>query len=361
VSHDVPRCPECGVPMHISQEHSWLSDGSIVQTRLPESRIAFLESDNWDPIFRSISELIGIPIEPMVIDTCRRTTLGYMRQLVTDEIREMLLQGQLPLEQVFQTTFELVRVSGTADPSFVDARLEQKGDDFLIIRYRNPFSVPLMVGILAGTVESYTGAKVGVSYKRLPPDSIEVKVFEAEHPRELKGRLQLQRYRATEGGIQLDRCRSCGVPLALSNYKWNIGAGVINCSKTGRRMSIAASPAMIDAIFSELAKELTEEVPELAVESQRRFVRNGPYLVSNITDEDDMRRGLALRGLGELTHFKMSRKGVRVTLDHSTMHLWIVGLTQGLYELATGEESEVEWELSENASLEVNVVPFSGT
>jgi hypothetical protein len=357
VTYNVPSCPECGVPTHISREHTWLSDGSIVQTRFRESRIAFLESENWDPIFCSISELIGIRIEPMVIDTCRRTTLGYMRQLVTDEIREMLLQGQLPMEQVFQTTFELVRVSGTADPSFVDARLEQKGDDYLIIRYRNPFSVPLMVGILAGTVESYTGAEVGVVYKRLPPDSIEVKVFEAEHPKELKGRLPLRRYHAVEGGIGLERCPSCGVPQALSKYEWDVSAGIITSTTTGRRMSTAVAPAMIDTIFSELERELTEEVPELAVESQRRFVRNGPYTASNIRNEDDMRRELAVRGLGELKNFKMGKDGVQLTLDQATMHLWIVGLTQGLYELATGRESEVEWGLSEDARLEVNVIP----
>jgi hypothetical protein len=35
--------------------------------------------------------------------------------------------------------------------------------------------------------------------------------------------------------------------------------------------------------------------------------------------------------------------------------LWIAGLTQGLYELALGKESQVEWELSEDARLEVNV------
>jgi hypothetical protein len=361
VTSDVPRCPECNVPMYISQEYTWLSDGSIVQTRRPEARIGFLESENWDPIWSSVSELIGVPIEPMVIDTCRRAILGFMRQIVTDEIRQMLRQGQLPLEQVIQTTFELVRVAGTADPSFVDARFEQKAGDYVIIRYRNPFSVPLMVGVLAGTVESYTDLKAGVTYKRLPPDSIEVKVFEAEHPEELKGRLPLQRYHAVEGGVQLDRCPGCGVPSAISNYKWDIPAGVITSSTTGRRMSTAVGPAVIDTIFSELERELTEEVPKVAVESQRRFVRSGPYIASKITNEDSMRQELALRGLGELKNLKMDSKGVQLTVQQATMHLWIAGLIQGLYELASGKESEVEWELSEDARLEVNVTQSSDT
>ncbi len=359
MTSDVPRCPECGVPKYVSQEHTWLSDGSMVQTRLRETRIAFLESENWDPIWLSISRLIGVPIERIVIDASRRAILGYMRQFVTDEMREMLRQGQFPLDAVFETTFELVRVAGTADPSFVDARFEQTADDFIVIRYRNPFSVPLMAGVLAGTVESYTGRKAGVVYKKVPPDSIEVKVFEAEHPEELKGRLQFESYHPVEGSIHLEKCAGCGAPSALSKYKWDIDAGVITSSTTGRRMSLAVGPPMIDAIFSELENELGEDVPLIAVESQRRFVRNGPYMVSEITNEDDMRRELAVRGLGELKYLKMGKKGVQMTLEHATMHLWVAGLTQGLYELVFGEESEVEWELSEDARLEVNVTPSS--
>ena len=116
---------------------------------------------------------------------------------------------------------------------------------------------------------------------------------------------------------------------------------------------------MIDAIFSDLENELGEDIPRMAVESQRRFVRNGPYMVSEITNEDDMRRELAVRGLGELKYLKTGKKGVQMTLEHATMHLWVAGLTQGLYELVFGEESEVEWELSEDARLEVNVTPSS--
>lgn len=138
---DVPRCEECGVPEYISKEHTWLCDGSIVQTRSPETRMAFIESQNWDPIWVSMSEMIGVPIEHIISDVSRRATLGYLLPLVTKEVRDLLREGRFPLEQVFETTFMQVRVSGIADPSLVDVRFEGGPDDFVICRYktRSPF------------------------------------------------------------------------------------------------------------------------------------------------------------------------------------------------------------------------------
>jgi hypothetical protein len=40
------------------------------------------------------------------------------------------------------------------------------------------------------------------------------------------------------------------------------------------------------------------------------------------------------------------------------MHLMVVGLGQGLFEVVFGKESRVEWELSEDGTLEVQVTPW---
>lgn len=179
---DIPRCEECGVPEYVSKKHTWLDDGSIVQTRFPGTRLAFIEGENWDPIWVSLSEMIGVPIEHIVIDVSRRATHGYLLPLVTREVRDLLREGRFPLEQVFETTFMQVRVSGIGDPSLVDVRFEGGPDDFIICRYKNPYSIPLLVGVLAGTVEAYTGLKAGFAYEKVSPDTVDIKVFAAGHP-----------------------------------------------------------------------------------------------------------------------------------------------------------------------------------
>jgi len=51
----------------------------------------------------------------------------------------------------------------------------------------------------------------------------------------------------------------------------------------------------------------------------------------------------------------MGRQGVRMRVHHATLHLMIVGITQGLYELAYGKESKVEWEMSPDDTLDIEV------
>lgn len=87
-------------------------------------------------------------------------------------------------------------------------------------------------------------------------------------------------------------------------------------------------------------------------------MRSGLYSFSGISTEADLRRNVALRGLGELRELELSRKGMRVSLANAAIHLWVVGVGQGLYELTFGKESRVEWELSVDRTLEVQVTPW---
>ena len=117
-------------------------------------------------------------------------------------------------------------------------------------------------------------------------------------------------------------------------------------------------PATMDPLFDELEDELGSEVPGVVIEAERRFVRGGLYSISEITGVEEMRRQLALRGVGEIKELKLGRQGVHLELENSVMHLVVVGLTQGLFELAFGIEGKVEWEHSEEGRLQVTVTPW---
>ncbi|MFW6113509.1 MAG: hypothetical protein ACOC78_01140 [Actinomycetota bacterium] len=71
-----------------------------------------------------------------------------------------------------------------------------------------------------------------------------------------------------------------------------------------------------------------------------------------------MRRRLALRGLGNLKEISIRRKGVRLVLENAALHLLVVGLVQGLYEQTWDTNSRVEWELSDEGDLEIEVYPL---
>ena len=64
----------------------------------------------------------------------------------------------------------------------------------------------------------------------------------------------------------------------------------------------------------------------------------------------------AMRGLGNLVQFEGDRDYLNVTFENACMPLLMVGMVQGLFEMAMGKESSTyEWDLAEDGDLTVTV------
>jgi hypothetical protein len=64
---------------------------------------------------------------------------------------------------------------------------------------------------------------------------------------------------------------------------------------------------------------------------------------------------LALRGFGNLQEMAWEQERLRMRIENPCLHLLLVGFAQGLFELATDREAEVEWRLAEDGDLLVEV------
>jgi hypothetical protein len=70
----------------------------------------------------------------------------------------------------------------------------------------------------------------------------------------------------------------------------------------------------------------------------------------------DFKSWAALRGLGNITHFKADEKNLTLTLANPSMHLALVGMSKALYELAWGADNSThEWHRTEDGDLIINV------
>ncbi|MGQ9475393.1 MAG: hypothetical protein ACUVT4_05705 [Actinomycetota bacterium] len=348
-------CPECGVPRQFVENHIWLDNGVIVQSGDHTHRMVLLESENLDNLYHGIEEIIGLPIERIVIETKRRATRQYIDKLLPDEVKDMVSRKEMDMNLLIQANNNLARIMGYGDVQLVGWRYEQDQDDYLTERVRNPYSIPLWCGDLAGGVEAVTRRDNDVRYRLLSADEMEIKAFPAEHPPQFQGRLNLREYHLLEGDIKLDRCSTCGGPKDLSALRWDLGAGTITDTGTGRRL-VMFGPAYQEAVFEELERELGEEIPRTIVEAQRRFVKSGFYKAREIVSEEQFRRLLALRGLGNLHALAVEGGKLRARLENAALHLMIVGLLQGYLETATGSESAAEWELTPEGVLELEVI-----
>lgn len=330
--------------------------------------MAFFECENFDPLYKIIGEIIGVPIERLVIDSTARGLQSYISRFIPEETKDLLRSmkpGDAVLREKCRQVLDalnvgstmLARINGSGRYEGKDYRYEGDENDYSRTWVTEPYSVPFVVGSLAGHIGAMLGGAREVEYKEISPGVYELisrPVPAADE--ELEERLPLRDYKHKEGDIELARCATCGGPAALAHCKWHLDRGVIVNTFTRRRMAILG-PSLLDRVFDELEYELGDTIPRTVVEAQRRFVKTGFYSIEEVENEGNMRDQFALRGLGNLKGIEMGKRGVRARVDNAILHLMVVGLIQGLFEMAFDLESHAEWEFSEDGDLTVEITP----
>jgi hypothetical protein len=353
---DMARCPECNVPELFAQSQEWLNNGDIVQRLNPEARIGFIECENLDPLFRNMGEIIGISIEPIIVNICARTIELYMISVIPQEVRDMVAAKQLDPGSFDESIYALCHVSGFGKYETISYRYERDESDYGVYHITKPFSLPLAAGGLAGALSALVGGEHKVTYKEISPGLFEYSTTWTEYPEELMERFEFTPYEHLDGDIEFERCATCGSPKAFSNYRWLLDEGHIVNEHTGRRMVVLA-PGIQDLLFDELEKELGDTIPKVVVEAQRRFTKTGFYSIDQVSSEGDFRAQLALRGLGNLRNIRMGSSGVSMRIDNAAGYLMTVGMIQGVFETAFDVASDVDWALSDQRTLEVEINP----
>jgi len=347
-------CPECGVPRSISLLYKWLDNGDFVQAANEGARMAFVECGNLDPIFSTIGEMIGVPLDQIIINIVARGTQLFMDRLIPDELKEMIRNKTVDFEAFTQSIIDLCFLNGYGRYEFAGFRYEKDENDYARLRIYKPFSVLYACGAFAGVLSASVGGEHFVDHEEVSPGLYELTSRWTEYPDVLKERMKLKAYQPRPGGLELERCPSCGAPKLLSRYMWDAEMGTIHHRDTGYRMAFLG-PGLLNTVFEALEWELGEEIPGAVVEAQRRISRGGFQPLDLSAGEEDLRQALAIRGLGNLKEFRMDRSGLSMTLGNSTFYLVLTGLVQGSFESLHGKDSGVSWELSEDQTLKVEV------
>lgn len=346
-------CRECGVPRRFASEHTWLDNGTIVQSKNPDHRMIFIELENINSTFRGVEEIIGVPIDRIIVEAKRRATFDFVDHMLPGVVKAVVrLVGVKP---VIRNVTALGRVMGYGKLELARMRRTHSEGDFVTIKASELYSLPLFSGDLAGSFNAIDRREVGITHEEVAPGEYEITAHLTPHPLELQERLKTKPYANKKGDVGLERCPGCGLPRALARYQWLPERGVILHRESGRRM-VALGPATLDAIISELEKELGDTIPRVVVEAQRRFLRSGFYGVDEARSREDLRQALALRGLGNLVGLEWGEGSLRFHIENPCLNLVLVGLVQGIFELVTGREGRVEWEEREDGDLMVEVV-----
>jgi hypothetical protein len=352
----VRLCPECGVPRHVSNQIIWRSNGTMVQRRNPDHRSVLMESEDIDGVYHELEKIIAHPIEHIIIESRRRSSADYLEKIVPGVLRKAF--RVIGIKPVMNRINNIGKALGYGDIELVDLRWKRDEDDYLILRVREPYSLPLICGDVAGTIQVFDGRDVSVTYEGKAPLEYELAARIESHPPELRERLAWRDYTYKDGDIELERCSHCGVPKAVQEFEFNAQKGIMLYKRSGRRM-VGIGPAALEAISDELERELGENIPEAIIEAQRRFVTGGFYSKGEIESEEDFRLQFAFRGWGNLKELDFSAESLRCRLENPCLHLLIVGLLLGFFELVYERPGEVDWKLKEDGDLLVVVSPRS--
>jgi hypothetical protein len=350
------RCRECNVPDLFYQSHEWLNNGDIVQRANHRARMGMIESEALDPLFTNVGKIIGTSIYPQIINIISRGSKIYLDKLMPEEFKDLVRSKQGDFSQIAEPIMTLCHVMGFGQYDFRGYRYEDDPDDYAIVRIFRPFSVPEVVGAFAGAISAVVGGEHSVSYEEISPGMYEVTTRWTEYEEVLKEKLHIYEYHHRDGDIEFERCATCSCPKPFSDYFWDLEKGVVVNGKTGRRMALIGFE-MLGAVFLALEDELGDTIPRVVVEAQRRFVKTGFYSIEDVRDENVLRNELALRGLGNVQELTMNPKGLRLRINNVSGHLLTIGIVQGIFEMALNVKSFVDWELSEEGNLDVEVTP----
>jgi hypothetical protein len=319
--------------------------------------MVFIERETLVETFKGIEEIIGIPIEHIIIESQRRSTFDSVDHMLPAAVKAIVRWAGTRL--IARDIADLGKLNGMGDIKLVSLRRKKGKADYIILRIREPYSLPHFCGNFAGAMEAVDRREVAVNYKEIAREEYEVTANISSHPLELQERLQRKTYSYKEGCIPLEECPVCEGPMVLSQYIWHFDRGVIE-GRTSRRRMVLIGPATQEAIINELEKELGDSIPQAVVEAQRSFTRTGFYSMDGIGSTQDFRLHLAKRGMGNLKEIEWDESRLFVRLENPCLHLVIAGFIQGLFELASGSEAEMEWELAEDGDLTVKVTSKPG-
>jgi predicted house-cleaning noncanonical NTP pyrophosphatase (MazG superfamily) len=166
---EVDRCPECGVPLPFTQSQAWLNDGDIVQRANPSIRMAFIESENLDPLIRNVEDIIGMSIEHMIINIATRSNEIYLRQLIPREVKDQIRAKQIELMPFIEDITLMAQLFGFGKYELLGFRYARDASDHSLHRITEPFSVYMAAGSYAGAVSAVVGEEIAVFYKLVSP------------------------------------------------------------------------------------------------------------------------------------------------------------------------------------------------
>jgi hypothetical protein len=342
-------CKRCGIPTRTSKSLTWNSNGTITEARNPDHRMVFADVDGMGELFANIEGLIGISIQSIITESKAKATGDFTKELIRGWKGAVVRRAGLGI--VINKMGGVAKSFGYGDIDIIEVDWKQNKIDF---RLHDPYSVPLMCGDLRGATEAVKDVVGTVEPEQEDEHTWIVRGRLSPPPSGMEERLAAAPVRLKPGDLAYECCSSCGVPLGISGFDWDVDRGIIRNQETGVRYAFVG-PGGIQAIFDELASELGESIPETVIEAQRMRVASQDFDAWKKFGAGEFRELLAALGFGNMISFEASDGTYSATIENAALSLMIVGTALGALEAITGKKATAEWSLDPDGDLQISV------
>lgn len=356
----IASCKKCNTPMNFGKFIRWTGGGTIAAEKAPDLRLFFIEVDELLNLLAYLSELLGVPIDNILIQSER--AIG--QELVAMNLPGSLIRFTRSIPDILHRLFFAkiavrhmaahARAMGYGSVTII----EYEGKRRSLVRVRNPHCLPLIIGDCVGAFQEVLGVNTTVTWKKENGTTL----IEFRKTDEKPYNVPINRANFIPGEVDFQRCQGCGVPLPVSdNFEWDMLNGIITNRRTAYR-EVFLSVEGINAIFSEMEKELGDEVSLMMAQRQAELMRER-MSKRNLEKEGGiwgLFEELKLRGMGNPVEVEEAGKQLKVKVENPFNDALVAGRIAGYYEAVEKVKSRMTWVSSDEGYLVIGIEPKRG-
>lgn len=340
-------CLECGVPDVICRGFEWSGGGSIVN-RSSGKEYVFLDCRLLTAVYDTLTFLDGPRAGLIMCEVRRRTvkeeavrSLGFLaRHSRIWFVRRRALSGLR----------DLAVCCGYGN--FRIRSYEPSGR--AVLEVAHPYFLPFVDAELRAYWEAVEGEQPWVKMEAQGGTA----VFQLENPeskeKDRKSRVLHERFRPEErpssGKFERTTCTSCGAPIEISRFTWNLAAGTVY-DPTREAHVCLISVASMEAIIQELKKHYGKEVEDVMARTARKYMRGlvrGNMIMRNLGKQEFL-RSLVTRGEVYIVGAKERPRTVEIEIRNPWSAALVAGEIAGWMEEKERVRMAVEWDMEGEA------------
>lgn len=341
-------CPDCGVPLSISRNHSWKEDGRILS---PDSaqRLVIMERRVVEGILRRAAEMFGEEASRILTRCKAMDAFLYVRSIMTGWKR-MAAKAPFGGRHFYDLLCDQARILGMADARVISYRKRRE----LLVGCTQCYSEAFFAGDVLGAVQAGEGREAEVTFwEEKGEKRFGVTIGGREVPTPVLPTFEED---PLPGNIVYRRCGRCRAPFPVSFFAWDTARGLVLDTHNGETVAMLDTAGM-NAAYLEIKRTRLPELDELLAREIKEMVdRVLPRLEWKRRGPEERVRDLfflAYRGMGNPIFTRGSGKFLEARVENPFNHPIVAGITASF--LSRGEPVSWEWERKERAALEVRV------